>query len=172
MCMIHDLVNRSKSHYSCNKHLQMSCRVQIEFFLRFQDAHPKTIVGQKVFESLKPFFVKTLKDKNTHCCIYHTKMNELRLAFNIMRTRGVVHENQICDYAYGDVCGFDGQPCQTSGKVYKGITQMWETIVCPKNEFDEWHKRICLFGNYSKCGMAILPLCPNEAIGCDFAMVQ
>jgi len=48
---------------------------------------------------------------------------------------------------------------------------MWETIVCPKNEFDEWHRCICLFGNYSRCGVAILPLCPNEAIGFDFVMV-
>jgi len=49
---------------------------------------------------------------------------------------------------------------------------MWETRVCPKNEFDEFHKCICLFGNYSRCGVAILPLCPNEAIGFDFVMVQ
>jgi hypothetical protein len=49
---------------------------------------------------------------------------------------------------------------------------MWETIVCPKNVFDEWHMCICLFRNYSRCGVAILPLCPNEAIGFDFVMVQ
>jgi hypothetical protein len=29
-----------------------------------------------------------------------------------------------------------------------------------------------LFGNYSRFGVAILPLCPNEGIGSDFAMVQ
>jgi hypothetical protein len=43
----------------------MSSHVHIEFFLKFQDAHSKAIVGQKVFESIKPFFVKTLKDMNT-----------------------------------------------------------------------------------------------------------
>jgi len=63
--MIHDLLNKYKSHSSCKKHLQMSCHVHIEFFLKFQDAHSKAIVGQKVFESIKPFFVKTLKDMNT-----------------------------------------------------------------------------------------------------------
>jgi len=89
---------------------------------KFQDAHSKTIVGQKVFESLKPFFVKALKNENAHCCIYHTEMNKLRLAFNLMKTPSVVHENQICDDACGDVCGFDGQPHQAFGKVYKGIT--------------------------------------------------
>lgn len=37
-------------------------------------------VGQKVFGSLKLFFVKTLKDRSTWHCMYHTKLNELRLA--------------------------------------------------------------------------------------------
>jgi len=23
-------------------------------------------------------------------------------------------------------------------KMYKGITQLWEAMVCPKNEFNEW----------------------------------
>jgi hypothetical protein len=42
----------------------------------------------------------------------------------------------------------------------------------PQNEFDEWHKCICLFGNYSRCGVAILPLCPNEVTKYNFVMVQ
>jgi hypothetical protein len=95
---------------------------KLSFLKRFQDAHPKTIVGQRVFESLKPFFVKALKDENAHCCIYHIEMNKLQLAFNLVKTQNVVHENQVCDYACGDVCGFDGQPHQAFGKVYKGIT--------------------------------------------------
>jgi dihydrofolate reductase len=37
--------------------------VQIEFYKKFQSAHLESIVGQKVFEYLKPFFVKPLKDK-------------------------------------------------------------------------------------------------------------
>jgi hypothetical protein len=58
-----------------------------------------------------------------------------------------LHGNlEVCDYAYGVVCGYDGQPCQASSNVYKGITQLWEAIVCPKNKFDEWHKWKCLFG--------------------------
>jgi len=32
-------------------------------------------------------------------------MNELQLTFNLMKTRIVVHENQVCDYVCGDVCG-------------------------------------------------------------------
>jgi hypothetical protein len=68
----------------------------------------KQLLGKRVFELMKPFFVKTLKDKNTCCCIYHTKINELRLAFNLMKIGSVVQENKVCDCACGDVCGFDG----------------------------------------------------------------
>ncbi len=25
---------------------------------------------------------------------------------------------------------------------YKGVTSIWESCVCPKGEFDEWHKRV------------------------------
>jgi hypothetical protein len=35
-------------------------------------------------------------------------MNELQLALNLMRTCNIVHGNQVCDYAFDDVCGFDG----------------------------------------------------------------
>ncbi len=53
--------------------------MQTEFFLRFQVAHLDLIIGQKSFESLKPFFVKPIKDQ-IYYCIYHVKFNELRLA--------------------------------------------------------------------------------------------
>jgi hypothetical protein len=115
--------------------------LQIEFFLKFQTTHPKKIVGQKVFESLKLFYVKALKRRNT-CCIYHTKINELQLALNQMQTdHNGLHGNlEVCDCACGVICGSDGQSCQASNNVCKGIIQLWEVIVCPKNEFDEWYK--------------------------------
>ncbi len=61
-----------------------------------------------MFESLKPFFVKMLKDMNTWCCIYHMELNELRLALNLMRTSNTIHGNTNCDCACDVVCGLDG----------------------------------------------------------------
>jgi hypothetical protein len=61
--------------------------------------HPRINVDQRVFESLEPFFVKTLKDMNTWCCIYHMELNELRLALNLMRTNNIIHGNTNCDCA-------------------------------------------------------------------------
>lgn len=120
---------------------------------------------------MKPFFGKPLKDRNICCCIYHTKLEELRVAPNLMRTNNIVHGNHMCE-CFCDVCGLDGQPCKVSYNLYKGITQFWEAIVCPKGEFDEWHKHKCLFGDYSRCGVCILPFCPKEIIGFNSNMVQ
>jgi hypothetical protein len=44
--------------------------------------------------------------------------------------------------------------------------------VCSKNEFDEWHKWKCLFGNCSRFGVDVLPLCPKEVTGSNFVLVQ
>jgi hypothetical protein len=49
------------------------------FLIKFQVVHLETIIGQRLFEYLKPFFVKLLKDRNT-CCIYHAEFDELQLA--------------------------------------------------------------------------------------------
>jgi hypothetical protein len=112
--------------------------VQFKFYNKFQSAHPKSVVCQRVFESLKTFFVKLLKDKNTCCCIYHIELNELRLALNLLKTNNLVHDVQFCGYHYGNICDHDGQQCQASYVVYKGITQLWEAIMCPKGEYEEW----------------------------------
>ncbi len=70
--------------------------MQIELYRKFQTSHPKIIIGQRLFEFLKPFFGKPLKDRNT-CCIYHVKLNELRLALNLLRTKSLVHDLQVCN---------------------------------------------------------------------------
>lgn len=87
-------------------------------------------------------------------CIYHVKLYKLRLALNLMRTNNIVHENQLCDYIC-DVCNHGGHPCQASCTTYKELTKLWDAIICWKNEFDEWHKQKCLFGECSKCGIQI-----------------
>jgi hypothetical protein len=144
--------------------------VQSDFFLRFQTTYPKMHIAQRLFELLKPFFVRLLKDRNT-CCIQRTKLEELRVAPNLTRTNNIVHGNHMCE-CFCDVCGLDGQPCKASYDLYKGIIQFWEAIVCPKGEFNEWHKCKCLFGDCSKCGVHILPLYPKEIIGSNSNMVQ
>ncbi len=107
------------------------------------------------------------------CCIYHTKINELRLTLNQIQTdcSGLHGNLEVCDCACGVVCGSDDQLCQASNNVCKGIIQLWEAILCPKNEFDEWYKQKCLFGNCSRCGVDVLPLCPKEITRFDLILI-
>ncbi len=94
-----------------------------------------------------------MKDRNT-CYAYHVELYKLRLALNLMRTNNIVHENQLCDYIC-HVCSHGGHPCQASCTTYKGLTKLWEAIVCKMNEFDEWHKQKCLFEECSRCGIQL-----------------
>jgi len=34
--------------------------------------------------------------------------------------------------------------------------------VCPKGNFEEWHKVNCLMGECVECGVGRLSICPNE----------
>jgi hypothetical protein len=138
--------------------------VKTEFFLRFQVAHLDLIIGQRYFESLKSFFVKPMKDRNTCCCIYHVELNELRVVLNLMRTKSTIYDTKRCGCHYDNVCSQHGQPCQASSIVYKGITHLWEDVVCPKGELEEWHKCKCLFGNYPMCGVQNLSFYPKKKL--------
>jgi hypothetical protein len=100
-------------------------------------------IGQWTFELLKPLFVKPMWDRNTCCYIYHVELDELKLGLNI--TQGQGNSKKVCNHHEHKVCA----PCKV---FYKGITCLWESIVCPKGDFDEWYKKECLYGNCLACG--------------------
>jgi hypothetical protein len=95
---------------------------------------------------LRPFFVKHMWDRNTFC-IYHIKSDELQHGLNNMRD----HSNhaKVCTDHVND----PSAPCNV---IYNGTTSLWESIVCPKGDFEEWHKRECLYGECSHCGVGNL----------------
>ncbi len=109
--------------------------------------------------------MKPLKDRNTYCCIYHVELNELRLALNLLKIKNTIHELQVCDCHHENVCGHDGQQCQASSVVYQGIIQLWEAIMCPKDEYEKWHDYAHLFGNYPISGVEKLALCLKDVTG-------
>ncbi len=67
------------------------------------------------------------------------------------------HEHKVC------------APCKV---FYKGITCLWESIVCPKGDFDEWYKKECLYGNFLACGEGKLFFFLEELNGIDEHLVQ
>ena len=138
-------------------HLHWDCMVdvlQTKFFIRFKEANPEIIVGERSFCSLKPFFIKAMKERNTCCCIYHVELNELRIALNKYHvTRPKDH---LCQH------GMVSESCEASGIEFEGLTPLWESVVCPKSKFDEWHDVKCLYGDCGRCGIQKLPLCKDE----------
>jgi hypothetical protein len=99
----------------------------MELFLHFQKVHPKLIVGKRSFDSLHPFWVKTMKEKNIYCCIYHTEMEELKVGFNYMQKNSSLHSNTKCSYSCEEVRqpidGFN-QGCISSHGTFSGLTTM------------------------------------------------
>ncbi len=41
-------------------------------------------------------------------------------------------------------------------------TKGWEDCVCPKGDFEKWHKVNCLMGECVECGVGKLLICLNE----------
>jgi hypothetical protein len=72
--------------------------------------HLAITIGQHMFERLKPFLVRRMKDQNTCCCIYHVEIDELSTTFNNMQK--AIH-------------GFD---CTYNYQIYAFITTNHATI--------------------------------------------
>ena len=74
-----------------------------------------------------------------------------------------------------EVCSHPLDPqgcCPASYLTYSSLTEMWESIVCPKEEHDEWHRAECLFGECQDCGIKFLPTCEDEMDGVGDRLVE
>jgi hypothetical protein len=134
--------------------------LQTSFYFRFKARNPDVLIGERLFAALKPFFVKRMSERNTCCCIYHVELNELLLALNKMRAGG-----KVCTHE-------DGTGCAASNTVYKGLTELWQSIVCSKGEFQEWHDLQCLLGTCGDCGLKLLPVCNDELDNADGVLIE
>jgi hypothetical protein len=89
-----------------------------------------------------------------------------------MRLLRHVHHNCKCACL---VCCLEFDPdceevqfpeCSAHALVYKGITDLWEACLCPKEEGAIWHAKACVMGECSICGVEkFLPLCIAEKDG-------
>lgn len=120
-------------------------------------------IGQRSFEKLKPWFVRKLKDRNTCCCVYHIQMLFLKDAYNQLRSNATGFHGRSCSCAC-DICnkGVLSGRCAASEHTLSGITKLWESCVCAKNQNSAFHRYECLMGLCDKCGVKNIPLCPCE----------
>ncbi len=140
---------------------------QLELFRVFKLKNLSFPMMLRVFEGLKPWFVKRLKEWNTRTCRYHTKLNELKLGLSSMRaTRKEVHSGcncsceTICKHELNVVLG--KLYCTIYLQVYKTMTFLWSLILCAKDETVEFHKKRCIMGDYLRCMIESLNICPHE----------
>jgi len=87
---------------------------------------------------------------------------------NLMRLKLRLHNFYTCTCDCEEIC----KPVEVSGNGFEGkevrytrTTELWESIVCPKDEFTEWHARDCLFSLCDNCGVDYLPMCLIEEEG-------
>ena len=85
--------------------------------------------------------MKRLSKKKTCYYIYHVELNELLLALIKMRAAW-----KVCTHE-------DGASCVASSTLYKGLTELWQAIVYPKGEFEEWHNLQCFLGTCADYGV-------------------
>lgn len=135
---------------------------QTQLFLRFKESHPECRVKLRAFEKLKPWYVKTLKDQNTCCCVAHVEMDLMREGLNALRDsmRGL-HARSGCTCPC-EVCNTEVGICHAHTHVFERLTLLWLACVCPKGELDKWHNLECVMGRCQDCGVKRLKLCPDE----------
>jgi hypothetical protein len=77
---------------------------QTNFFLRFKEANLGEKVEERAFMTLRPFFVRPLKDCNVCYCIYHVEAQMLCATLNRMRdgTFGILNDH--IEFCFYDIC--------------------------------------------------------------------
>ncbi len=88
-----------------------------------------------------------------------------------MKVTSRLHGKNNCDCTCSNVCGFINS-CDASFALYPSLTTLWQMIVCPKEDEDEWHAKKCFYGQCKHCGIKKNPFCPIECDDFNYAMVD
>lgn len=129
------------------------------------EAHPDCAIQQRSFVNLRPFFVIKCKERNVCCCRYHIQVLYLLEALNAFRDpcKGA-HVLFVCTCTC-IVCDNDNEGgCNIGRSRYAGVTALWESLLCPKAEDEEFHRPECLFGTCNRCGVRFFNVCPRERV--------
>jgi hypothetical protein len=121
------------------------------------------------FQHMKPWFIKRLKKWNTCTCRYHTELNELKIGLDTMQVVGKdVHSHCVCKCE--NICKHElnttsSELCCTAHlQIPKTLTSLWSLILCSKEKIIEFHKKECIMGDYLRCGIQLLKVCPKELV--------
>lgn len=91
------------------------------------------------FQTLKPWFVKRLKEWNTCTYRYHTKLNELKCGLNTLQVGENVHDSHsvcscegICKLELNNEVG--DLSCFAHTWTYNMLTSLWSSLLCSKKQ--------------------------------------
>lgn len=124
-----------------------------------------------MFDSLRSFWVKKMKECNLCCCIYHVEWEELRVGFNYMHQKFELHIDFQCEAICASIKD-SSIGCMGSHGIYLGLTTFWEVIVCPKNPHFKWHAQDYVFGKCENCGVENLAICLIEEEESSSALIS
>jgi hypothetical protein len=147
-------------------HVVILSMLQLEFFTAFKEKYPDIAIQLTKFQLLKPWFVRCLTSWSTCCYRYHTEVGLLLQALNEFR-RDLSGIHATCDCNCEQVCSMGPEPashhgCGASLESYESFSGLWSFVLCPISPNSLWHKRECLLGECSRCGVNVLNICPLE----------
>ena len=107
-------------------------KTQTEAYMEFKIKYPEIKMGQRMFESCKPFYIATPRsqDRVSCCCRIHV---ETRMLFqSCMEFRRKLEERYT---------------------LYKHMSDLVNETLCPKKDGSEYHDPHCLQRNCKNCGI-------------------
>lgn len=132
-------------------------KTQTDVYLDFIRDNPSIQVSQRMFEKCKPYFVRSVrqKDRQTCCCKYHVEFKTVFKSCMEFR-RKLLREND-----------FSTQSNRLP--VYDSISDIVSDTLCEKD--DGFHNLECLKRNCSNCGVEKLKFMPEEVNVSDDAQL-
>ncbi len=126
-----------------------------------QTKNPNVPIMLTNFQTLKPWFVKRLKEWNMCNYQYHMKFNELRCGLNILWIRKHFHDSHcvcscegICKLEMNSVVGEFS--CSAHTWTHNILPSLWNSLLCSKEQNDEFHRREYIMGDCPMCGVKFL----------------
>lgn len=150
--------------------------MQAEYFFKFQEWLKKEkksyTIGLRSFQAMKPYFVRTMKDRDVCCCKQHVEMQLLCKAFAkerqtnhpmgcVCQCDAICRPQQNSEPLESESPGIE-RPCIAHKYSLMSLIEWCAQALCPKGPEDAWHKRDCLVAICDDCGPGLIPLCPWE----------
>jgi hypothetical protein len=79
---------------------------------------------------------------------------------NIVQSHYVCSCENVCKPNLNTTLGH--LSCVSHLKTYNTLTSLWSSILCPKVENNEFHKRECIMGDCHRCGLQLLEVYLGE----------